>query len=64
MRKRDLVGKTIADIEWNLFTDGRGGWAHDPTIIFNDGSRLSFSTEETENHGYGVAFCYSPAAPE
>jgi len=65
MRKRELVGKTIADIDWNRsWNKGHRGWIHDPIITFTDGTHLRFSVEETDDGSYyGVDFIYPARAP-
>jgi len=52
---KKLVGKTIKKIELNEFNDGRGSVAFDPTIIFEDGTEICFSVQETDDD-YGVYF--------
>jgi hypothetical protein len=61
-----IVGKTIASVEMNPFPRGlheesRRGIAHNPVIWFTDGSRIEFSTEETEVGEYGTAISYAKA---
>lgn len=60
VRPRWVRGKTIARIELRPFADGRGGTAHDPVIVFTDGSALGFMVEETDVGAYGVAPIYAP----
>jgi hypothetical protein len=56
---RLLVGRRIVGFEPNRFPDGRGGTAHDPRIILDNGAVLRFLTEEVEGgEGYGVAPLY------
>ena len=57
-----IIGKTVASVEMNPFPKGslresRSGVAHQPCITFTDGSRIWFSTEETEGD-YGTAIAY------
>jgi hypothetical protein len=57
---RALRGKVIARVILYPFDPNREGShvldevATDPTIVFTDGSRLSFVVEETEGTEYGV----------
>lgn len=51
---RSLVGRTIVAFHPNPFDNGRGGVAHDPTIVLDDGSILAFTTEETDVAEYGT----------
>src|SRR5262249_4740060 len=53
-KAKDLVGKKIVRFLTNPFPDGRGGTAHNPRIVLNDGSVLSFTVEETDVERYGV----------
>jgi hypothetical protein len=46
---RQLVGRRIVGFEPNPYPDGRGGTAHNPTILLDDGSRLAFVAEDTED---------------
>lgn len=48
-----LKGRTIKEVRLRPFRDGRGGWATNPLIIFEDGSHLFFEVQETETD-YGV----------
>ncbi len=59
MRKSDLIGRTIVAIETNHFLRGmhsesRMGFAHQYTLILDNGARVSFEAEETEVGEYGV----------
>lgn len=45
---RWVIGKTIADVQMRPFPDGRGRTAHDPRIVFTDGSRITFHVQETD----------------
>jgi len=51
-------GKVVDRVDWRQFDDGRGGTAHDPLIVFTDGSALVFMTEETNTGDYGVLPIY------
>lgn len=58
-----IVGKTIAKVDMRPFEAGeptRMGMAHDPIIIFTDGSHIWFTTEETEVGEYGTSISYAP----
>lgn len=60
---RWILGKTVARVEMNPFQKSlhgeRHGVAHDPRIIFTDGSSIAFSTEETEVGSYGTSISYT-----
>jgi len=55
---KSLVGKTIARVIMHPFDDCRpsdgDNTATDPILVFTDGSRLRFSTQETETGEYGT----------
>jgi hypothetical protein len=54
MRKRDVVGRTIVDVEFERWHDRDRGWCHDVrAIVLDNGARLT-------PHGYETADC--PAA--
>ena len=53
-QERELVGRKIVGFKANPFADGRGGLAHDPALVLDDGSILRFVVEETDVHEYGV----------
>lgn len=58
-----IIGKTIAKVDMRPFEAGeyaRMSTAHDPIITFTDGSRIWFTTEETEVGAYGTAIGYAP----
>jgi hypothetical protein len=58
-----LIGKTIAKVEMRPFNsrdNGEKGTAHDPHITFTDGSRIWFTTQETEVGEYGTCISYEP----
>lgn len=52
--KRELVGRTIVDFDLRPWSDKAGRYT-DPLITLDDGSRLHFTTQETESGEYGVA---------
>lgn len=52
-------GKVIDRVDWRPFDDGRGSVAHNPIIIFTDGSALQFVVEETDVGEYGVYPAYN-----
>jgi hypothetical protein len=52
--KRTLVGRTIVGFEQRPFNNGRGGYATNPVIRLDDGTELTFDTEETERLVYGT----------
>lgn len=58
---RWIEGKTVERVEMNPFRDGRGSTAHDPRIVFTDGSSVTFLAEETDVAQYGTDICYHPA---
>lgn len=58
LNPRWIIGKTVALVALNPFDDGKGGTAHDPRIIFTDGSSIAFTTEETEVGEYGTSIVY------
>lgn len=49
-----LIGRTIVDVKTNPFDNGKGGKAHDPRIVLDNGRELAFCTEETEVGEYGI----------
>lgn len=58
-----LRGRRIVKVKRNPFRKSdiaRDGWAHNAEIILDDGSRLTFSVEETETGEYGIDFVYWP----
>lgn len=58
--KRLLEGRRIKTFALQSFPDGRGGKAHNPVIILDNGARLMFTVTETETGEYGVSPCYYP----
>jgi hypothetical protein len=57
---RLLVGRRIVGYDPRPFDDGRGGVAHNPAIVLDNGAQLTFTTEETEVSEYGVSCNYHP----
>ena len=61
--KRDLVGRTIVDVEFHRWHTGRAGkpdsltWTTSPVLILDNGHRVYFSTDETESGEYGTRIC-------
>ncbi len=53
-----IRGKKIAEVRMNYFADGRGGMVADPTIVFEDGSKICFIARETEVAAYGIDILY------
>jgi hypothetical protein len=53
---RELVGRKIVGFRPNPFGSGRpeAPVAHDPVIVLDDDSCLTFTTEETEVGEYGI----------
>jgi hypothetical protein len=54
---RQLAGRRIVGFRPNPFDaedTPHSRWAHDPTILLDDGSALYFVVEETEFGEYGV----------
>ena len=64
MRVRNVVGKRIVSMRLNRFntgrSTGRGGkaWSFDPVIELEDGSKITFSVDETEVGSYGITPTY------
>jgi hypothetical protein len=46
---RSLVGRTIVEVRPQPFDNGIGGWAYAPVLILDDGSRVIFSVQETQD---------------
>jgi hypothetical protein len=59
-RARDFIGRTIVAVDFRQFSDGKGGWAHNPVLVFDNGRKVYFVVEETEVGGYGVEMCLTP----
>lgn len=61
--KRQLVGRRIVDFDPQPFYAGkaRDFMAHDPVITLDDGSKLTFTVEETDAGEYGIAITKWPA---
>jgi hypothetical protein len=55
--KDELTGQVVKSVYFRPFPDGRGGYAHNPIITFEDGTELTFFTQETEDI-YGTSFIY------
>lgn len=53
--KKSLIGRTIVDVQFHPFVDGRGGTAHEPVLLLDNGRSVYFETEETEFSRYGTA---------
>tara|TARA_Y100000310_G_scaffold341880_1_gene442695 strand:+ start:64 stop:249 length:186 start_codon:yes stop_codon:yes gene_type:complete len=49
-----LIGKKIVGFKTRAYPDGFGGEAHDPLIYLDDGSVLTFITENTAEGETGV----------
>jgi hypothetical protein len=54
---KHLVGRKIVSVDMRPFDDGKGGVAHNPLLILDNGRRLFFVAEETEVGEYGVQIC-------
>jgi hypothetical protein len=56
MRKRDLIGRTIVDVDWRRFATGKkdAPFACRPLLILDNGRILYFTVQETETGDYGV----------
>lgn len=55
---RLLVGRKIAGFEPRPFDDRRGGTAHHPVLMLDNGALLRFVVEETDTGDYGVLPVY------
>jgi len=53
-----VIGRTITQLEMNPFDDLRGGTAHNPVFVLDNGARLRFLTEETDTGDYGTEIVY------
>ncbi len=51
---KQLKGKTVKEVKLFPFSDGKGGYAYSPMIIFTDGTYITFTTQETESLEYGT----------
>lgn len=63
-RARQLVGRTIVAVDFRLFrADDHSPptWAADPVLTLDNGARVQFVTQETEQGRYGTQICISPA---
>lgn len=56
--KTKLLGRRIRGVFLRPFPDGRGGEAYNPSLLLDDGARLTFSVQETESGEYGVTIDY------
>lgn len=55
MKKTDLVGRTIVDIDWGWFETGEGRQrTTQPRLTLDNGRKLYFTVRETEVGAYGV----------
>lgn len=59
--KRDLIGRTIVDVDFRPARDGRGGFFDDPVLILDNGTRIGFLTQETDVGEYGTRICRLPS---
>lgn len=63
--RRQLIGRTIVNVEMRPFPkgDGRTGVTYDPVLTLDNGRRLYFKVEETENgiQIYGIRPFLTPA---
>lgn len=51
-----LRGRRIVKIKWNSFYTGRGNkQSTDPVFLLDDGTKVTFSVEETEGGEYGIS---------
>lgn len=56
--RRWVIGRRIVDVQMRPFNDGKGGVAHDPVFVLDNGARVRFLTQETEVGEYGVEPLY------
>jgi hypothetical protein len=55
MRARDLIGRTIVAVDFNVFQTGVGQEkSTKPVITLDNGRKLLFVVSETESGEYGV----------
>lgn len=54
MRFQDLRGRKVKRALLNPHSDGRGGVAYDPAIVFEDGTLVRFVVQETDTGEYGI----------
>ena len=59
-RRAWIEGKRVVTFSVYTFDDGRGGVAHAPKLVFDDGSELDFVVEETDVGRYGICPVYWP----
>lgn len=57
---RLLTGRRIVGFDSNPWDDGRGGTAHSPRMVLDNGARLTFLTEETDQGEFGTCVLYHP----
>jgi len=60
-RRSWIEGKRVVTFNLYTFDDGRGGVAHIPQLVFDDGSELDFVVEETDVGSYGIRPVYWPS---
>lgn len=54
-----IIGKRVARVDLGVFKDAHGKICHKPSIWFEDGSHLTFTTEEVEGGSdYGTHISY------
>lgn len=59
--ERRLIGRTISRVEWRVFDTENAGAARDsctsqqPILVLDDGTHVSFMTDETEVGEYGTS---------
>jgi hypothetical protein len=56
MRKTDLIGRTIVDVDWRRFATRKkdAPFTTNPILILDNGRKLYFNVQETEIGEYGV----------
>ena len=54
LRPRWVVGRTIVEVIMRAQSDGRGGTTYNPTFVLDNGARIFFTVDETEQAEYGV----------
>lgn len=58
--RRALIGRKIVGVDFRPFDDGKGGTAHNPTLMLDNGRRVYFTTEETDMGEYGTLIGITP----
>jgi hypothetical protein len=58
LNPRYIIGKTVSRVDLNPFYDDQHIVCHSPVIHFEDGSRITFTTEETGGSDYGTHISY------